>query len=42
MTESNLNESLPQKLVVQATIKDFWLAVIEMGLVMKQEQTEDI
>ena len=42
MKESNTNESLQQKLVVQATIKDFWLAGMEMGLVMKQEQTEEI
>ena len=42
MKESNTNESLQQKLVVQATIKDFWLAGMEMGLVMKQEQTEGI
>ena len=42
MIEKDFNESLPQKLVVQATIKDFWLAGMEMGLVMKQEQTDEI
>lgn len=42
MTDNNLNENLQQKLVVQATIKDFWLAGLEMGLVIIAKQTDEI
>ena len=42
MTANNNNENLQQKLVVQATIKDFWLAGLEMGFVMRVKQTDEI
>lgn len=42
MTANNNNENLQQKLVVQATIKDFWLAGLEMGFVMKAKQMDEI